>query len=86
MSLASVSPVLPLRVLSLSLIVLLAVACHGAPRSPDMDGGLRIARMDSATARRICQSPDSVIAGTKDCVLLDQSRRTDPPRFQPRAP
>jgi len=36
--------------------------------------------MDSATARRICQSPDSVIAGKKECVLLDQSlpRQTIP--------
>jgi hypothetical protein len=42
--------------------------------------------MDTATARRICQSPDSVIAGTKDCVLLDQARRRDPQRAEPSRP
>lgn len=71
---------------ALSPIVLLAVACHGASRPADSPRASRIAAMDSTTARRICESPDSVIAGTKDCVLRDQSRR--PPKFQPppRAP
>lgn len=69
---------------ALSPIVLLAVACHGASRPADSPR--TVATMDSATARRICESPDSVIAGTKDCVLRDQSRR--PQKFQPppRAP
>ena len=72
---------------ALSPIVLLAVACHGASRPADSPRATRIATMDSTTARRICESPDSVIAGTKDCVLLDQSRRgNDRFRPPPRAP
>ena len=67
------------------LLVPLAIGCHGAPPSTDTDHGLRVARMDSAMARKICQSPDSVIAGTKDCVLLDQGRRAGP-RFAPPLP
>jgi hypothetical protein len=66
------------------IIALFAVGCHGAPRTADASHGLRVARIDSTMARRICQSPDSVIAGTKDCVLLDQGRRPNvsapPPR------
>ena len=71
---------------ALSPIVLLAVACHGGSRPADSPRATRVATMDSATARRLCESPDSVIAGTKDCVLLDQGRR--PQKFQPppRAP
>jgi hypothetical protein len=65
------------------LLVLLVVGCHAAPRSADADHLSRVARMDSATARRICASPDSVIAGTKDCVLLDQGRPRDPVRPPP---
>lgn len=65
---------------ALSPLVLLAVACHGASRPADSPR--TVATMDSATARRICQSPDSVIAGTKDCVLRDQSRRSD--RLRPK--
>jgi hypothetical protein len=72
---------------ALSAIVLLTVACHGTSRPADSPRATRIATMDSATARRICESPDSVIAGTKDCVLLDQSRRSaDRFRPPPRAP
>ena len=67
--------------------VLFAAACHGTSRPADSPRATRIATMDSATARRICESPDSVIAGTKDCVLLDQSRRSaDRFRPPPRAP
>jgi hypothetical protein len=72
---------------SLLLVVLLSAGCHGAPRPADADHGLRVARMDSVVARRLCQSPDSVIAGAKDCVLLDQgARRTDPGKFNSPAP
>jgi hypothetical protein len=67
---------------SASLALLLAIGCHGAARPADEQGVSRVATMDSATVRRICQSPDSVIAGTKDCVLLDQSRRRDPQRLR----
>lgn len=73
------APLLPL---------LLAVGCHSAPRPTADDRVARVATMDSAMTRRLCESPDSVIAGRKDCVLLDQSRRPDPQRLRPapRAP
>jgi hypothetical protein len=32
----------------------------------------RVATMDSATARRVCAAPDSVLAGRAACVLRDQ--------------
>jgi hypothetical protein len=41
--------------------------------------------MDSATAHRICEAPDSVLAGTRDCVLRDQGRRPDA-RVRPTVP
>jgi hypothetical protein len=28
--------------------------------------------MDSSTIRRLCAEPDSVLAGRRSCVLLDQ--------------
>jgi len=59
------------------LAVLVALGCHSAPRQSTADHVSRVATMDTATVRRICQSPDSVIAGTKDCVLLDQGRHGD---------
>jgi hypothetical protein len=70
------------------LFLLLAAGCRGATRQSDPDPASRVATMDTATARRICQSPDSVIAGTKECVLLDQGRPGGPQRSQParRAP
>src|SRR5689334_8617683 len=43
------------------LVLLLAAACHGAPPQAGTDQLSRVATMDTATARRICQSPDSVI-------------------------
>lgn len=60
-----------------TLIALLTIACHGASIPAEDPRAARVAEMDSATARRICESPDSVIAGTRDCVLRDQSRRRD---------
>ena len=65
--------------------ILLAVACHGASRPAESSRMTRVAAWDSATARRLCEAPDSVLAGTKDCVLLDQGRRPDARPF-PRAP
>jgi hypothetical protein len=74
---------LPLMRLSPLFVVLLAAACHGAPRPADPGRISQVARMDSATVRQICESPDSVIAGTKDCVLLYQGRLPDRQRLQP---
>ena len=67
-------------------VVIVAVGCHAAPRPVDAHRVLSVAKMDSVTARRICQSPDSVIAGTKDCVLLDQGRRGNQQFTPPPAP
>ena len=68
------------------LIALLLVGCHSGSRSSDTTRGSRVAApMDSATAHRICESPDSVVAGTKECVLRDQGVRR-PPRVRPIVP
>jgi len=72
--LGALTPVTPLRVAALALL-LLSAACHRASPSAESVRNSRLATMDSATARRICQSPDSVIAGTRDCVLRDQGVR-----------
>ena len=64
-------------VLLMLLIALPLAGCHGGSRSSDSTRVMRAARMDSATAHRICESPDSVLAGTKECVLRDQSRPRD---------
>lgn len=34
-----------------------------------------MSHLDSATIEQLCQQPDSVRAGRKDCVLKDQSYR-----------
>ena len=66
------------------LIALPLASCHGGSRSSDSERANRVARMDSATANRICASPDSVLAGTKECVLRDQGRPADrPAKFEP---
>ena len=64
---------------SLLLIVLLG-ACHGGSRSSDTTRSTRSRAMDSATAHRICEAPDSVLAGAKECVLRDQGVRRQPIR------
>ena len=65
---------------SLPLIALLLAGCHAGSRSSDSTRGTRLRAMDSATAHRICESPDSVLAGTKECVLRDQGVRGRPVR------
>jgi hypothetical protein len=70
------------RLLSL---VLAVSGCHGAPR-PESPPARRAVGWDSATAHRVCESPDSVIAGTKDCVLRDQGRRGERIFAPPAAP
>ena len=59
---------------SLLSIALLVSACHGASPRAESQRVRRTAAWDSATVIRLCESPDSVIAGKKDCVLLDQRR------------
>jgi hypothetical protein len=65
---------------SLPLIALLLAGCHAGSRSSDTARGSRVSPMDSATAHRICEAPDSVVAGTKECVLRDQGVRRQPVR------
>jgi hypothetical protein len=71
---------------SLLSIMLVVAGCHSASSQAESPPTRRSVAWDSAVARRVCESPDSVIAGKKECVLLDQGRRTDGrfPRPQPR--
>jgi hypothetical protein len=62
---------------SLLSITLFVAGCHGASPRPETSLASRAVAWDSATAHRICESPDSVVAGKKECVLLDQGRRPD---------
>ena len=68
----------------LLLIALLLAGCHAGTRSSDTARATRAAPMDSATAHRICESPDSVLAGTRECVLRDQGVRRE--RVRPVVP
>ena len=43
------------------------------PRTAARPPATRVSRLDSATIERLCEQPDSVRAGTKDCVLKDQT-------------
>ena len=70
---------------ALPLIALLFAGCHSGPRSSDSARGDRVGPLDSATAHRICEAPDSVVAGTKECVLRDQGRQPDR-RVRPTVP
>ena len=70
--------------ISLLWITLVVAGCHGATPQPESSRTSRALAWDSATAYRICESPDSVVAGKKECVLRDQSRRPD--RVRPVAP
>ena len=69
---------------SLLLITMLLAGCHSGTRSSDTARGSRVGPMDSATAHRICEAPDSVVAGTKECVLRDQGVRRE--RVRPVVP
>ena len=69
--------------LSLTLVV---TGCHGATPQPESSRASRAVAWDSATAHRMCESPDSVVTGKKECVLLDQSRGTGRQRFEERRP
>jgi hypothetical protein len=69
---------------TLLLIAMLLAGCHSGSRSSDTARGSRVAPMDSATAHRICEAPDSVVAGTRECVLRDQGVRRE--RVRPVVP
>jgi hypothetical protein len=71
--------------LSLMPVALIVAGCHGAAPQPKAPVRRTVA-WDSATAYRVCEAPDSVIAGRKECVLLDQGRRADRKFAPPPAP
>lgn len=48
------------------------VACVGTPRGPESTPVSRVSRLDSASVRRLCAKPDSVLAGHAACELRDQ--------------
>lgn len=55
-----------------TLLTLALLACHGAAQRESESPPQRTALMDSSTIRRLCVQPDSVLAGRRSCVLLDQ--------------
>ena len=55
-----------------ALLSLALLGCHGAAQREPESAPQRTALMDSSTVRRLCAEPDSVIAGRRSCVLLDQ--------------
>ena len=55
-----------------TLLTLALLGCHGAARREPESAPQRTAVMDSSTIRRLCAEPDSVLAGRRSCVLLDQ--------------
>jgi len=67
--------------ISLLSIALVVAGCHGATPQPHASRADRALAWDSATAHRICESPDSVVAGKKECVLLNQGRPADRQKF-----
>jgi hypothetical protein len=51
------------------------VGCRSAPPQETMRSAARGRAMDSATVKRLCVAPDSVLAGHRSCELLDQRPR-----------
>jgi hypothetical protein len=47
--------------------------CSSAPGLP-VNRSQFVATMDSASVRRLCEQPDSVLAGRANCMLRDQRR------------
>lgn len=54
------------------LLALPLSGCMGTPRTPEASPVARLSRMDSATVRRLCAKPDSVLGGHASCELRDQ--------------
>jgi hypothetical protein len=62
----------PAMTMRLALLTLALFGCHGAAQREPESAPQRTALMDSSTVRRLCAEPDSVLAGRRSCVLLDQ--------------
>ena len=75
------------RQCSLSVVLVLAAACHRTPAKAvrTLPTAAR-AGMDSAEIDRLCLAPDSVRAGKADCVLKDQSAPLQRPLPVPTPP
>jgi hypothetical protein len=58
--------------LRFTLLTFALLGCHGATSREPESAPQRTAQMDSSTIRRLCVEPDSVLAGRRSCVLLDQ--------------
>ena len=50
------------------------VSCVGTPHRPASQPVASFSTADSATVRRLCAKPDSVLAGGANCELRDQGR------------
>jgi hypothetical protein len=62
-----------MRRLAFALLAPAAVACGPRRPQPTPPVGVAAAALDSATARRLCARPDSVLAaGWASCELRDQ--------------
>jgi hypothetical protein len=73
----------------LRIVAIGAVACACGRRAPRTSPTSASGGLDSARIAQLCESPDSVRAGRRDCVLRDQSRPIVPyvaPKPQPTAP
>ena len=62
--------------MSLLLFGPLLISCGGGQRPADAAATSPVASMDSAAVRRLCTSPDSVLAQKKQCELRDQAPST----------
>jgi hypothetical protein len=59
----------------LLLLVTVLVGCRSASNRQDGKTEARVSAMDTATVRRLCVAPDSVLAGRRSCELRDQRPR-----------
>ena len=54
------------------LLAAAVVGCSSAPHQESVGQMSRFSATDTATVRRLCVHPDSVLAGQRACELLDQ--------------
>ena len=57
------------------LLAMPLVSCVRTPNRPASVPVARFSTTDTATVRRFCAQPDSVLAGRANCELRDQGRR-----------
>jgi hypothetical protein len=54
------------------LVIAGSVSCQAVPHHGGAATAARISAMDTATVRRLCVQPDSVLAGRRSCELRNQ--------------